>query len=469
MPSDPSFLVRTQRHGRTLPHHPRAWALRLGSAALAALAALAGASSPASASTEPNGDEPFMRIVENERTQRVELQVAIRAYEPSDRSGPVVYLASAVHLGLPEFYHQLQLFLDAQDVVLYEGVQPPGTPRDSRWTKPIDDAHKAHVAASRARLLASWLDRLDPEPMTLAALHAQTPAELRPFIEPMLLDPFGGDFATASPDVELDGRTTTLPVVVGLGADRRPGGDGSDADVIASPRFLPEPTVDRIEGAGLQQRMADALGLQFQLAVMRHDHPNWRNSDVSLDRLRPGLGAGGPGSPDGSARRSGSDTLGDRQTDAMLQMLSGRGLLGRISSMMTNIMGATDATREVSKLLMIETLARADEIFEAQSHAHALGPLLENILEARNDVVIDDLSLLLDSEPELRTVAIIYGAGHLPGVHDALVSRLGYTPTGTKWVTAIDADLDSLGLSDRETRVIRSGIRAMIEMQTRRR
>lgn len=65
--------------------------------------------------------EPFMRVT-NGATGAVELQVAVRKLVPTNGVGPVIWLSGASHIGETNYYAQLQKHLDAQALVLFEGV-----------------------------------------------------------------------------------------------------------------------------------------------------------------------------------------------------------------------------------------------------------------------------------------------------------------------------------------------------------
>ncbi len=65
--------------------------------------------------------EPFMRVT-NGATGAVELQVAVRKLVPTNGVGPVIWLTGASHIGETNYYHQLQKHLDAQQLVLFEGI-----------------------------------------------------------------------------------------------------------------------------------------------------------------------------------------------------------------------------------------------------------------------------------------------------------------------------------------------------------
>ncbi|NBV22888.1 MAG: hypothetical protein EBS05_13350 [Proteobacteria bacterium] len=65
--------------------------------------------------------EPFMRVT-NGATGAVELQVAARKLVPTNGIGPVIWLSGASHIGETNYYALLQKHLDAQALVLFEGI-----------------------------------------------------------------------------------------------------------------------------------------------------------------------------------------------------------------------------------------------------------------------------------------------------------------------------------------------------------
>lgn len=116
---------------------PRAaWrGLRVSVAVLLLLAAWVGpcAFGQSTATHKPSASvhlavEPFMRVT-NGASGAVELQVAVRKLVPTNGSGPVIWLTGVSHIGETNYYAQLQKHLDAQALVLFEGVQ--ATRKDS--------------------------------------------------------------------------------------------------------------------------------------------------------------------------------------------------------------------------------------------------------------------------------------------------------------------------------------------------
>ncbi len=123
--------------------------------------AVAGCSTPraADAPSQPATPppQPYMRVARPD-TNTVQLQIAVRKFVPVDRRGPTIWLAGTSHIGEPEYYHALQKHLDAQTIVLYEGVNA--------------DAHPRHVRQSRPRPSAPVPPRRRRPPPTRALLHA---------------------------------------------------------------------------------------------------------------------------------------------------------------------------------------------------------------------------------------------------------------------------------------------------------
>jgi pheromone shutdown protein TraB len=61
------------------------------------------------------------------------------------------------------------------------------------------------------------------------------------------------------------------------------------------------------------------------------------------------------------------------------------------------------------------------------------------MLEERDALVVQVLEQLpAEYAAEPVTVAVVYGAGHVPGIARAMVSRLGYHASSARWLTVFD-------------------------------
>jgi hypothetical protein len=86
---------------------------------------LAGCSGPGQSShhgqNPPSAPEPYVRIA-NSDSNVIQLQIAARQFLPRHRSEPAVWLTGVSHIGESNYYATLQTHLDAQTLVLFEGV-----------------------------------------------------------------------------------------------------------------------------------------------------------------------------------------------------------------------------------------------------------------------------------------------------------------------------------------------------------
>ena len=72
--------------------------------------------------------QPYIRIIHPD-SNTLELQIAVRRFVPIAGPGPTYWLAGTSHIGESNYYRTLQKQLDAQTIVLYEGVNSDAHPR----------------------------------------------------------------------------------------------------------------------------------------------------------------------------------------------------------------------------------------------------------------------------------------------------------------------------------------------------
>lgn len=360
------------------------------------------------------GDAPaVLRIGEDDDGRRLALEVVARRYVHPGGEAPEILMAGAVHIGERGFYRDLHGLLDPLDVVLFEGVRPDP-----------DGEMADAVRVSRLRSLI----------LRHRALHGELPAtleELAESIERAELAGFVRRIAegesrlvlgyAVDPEAE-HGFRLTAPDGGELG-----GGEGSG-------------------GKGIQQRLAGALGLAFQGDAMDHTGANWRNSDMTISQLR------------GRMRERGAE----EQAEALLGMLDGSSLGSRFAGMIMRVIENSPTMGAMGRLMLIEMLSRAEELLEV---APGMEGMMAAILDDRNAVVIGDLRKIIEDEPGVGTVGIIYGAGHLPDLHRRLVEELGYSAAEERWLTAIAVDLEEAGIPAAQAERTRNMIRSAIEMQ----
>jgi hypothetical protein len=90
-------------------------------------------------------DLPWVQI-SHTQSNLVELQIAVRKFEPASGRGPAVWLTGVSHIGDSNYYARLQKHLDAQTLVLFEGVSESSAPTMTPRTKNAAPAEATNAA-----------------------------------------------------------------------------------------------------------------------------------------------------------------------------------------------------------------------------------------------------------------------------------------------------------------------------------
>lgn len=242
-------------------------------------------------------------------------------------------------------------------------------------------------------------------------------------------------------------------------------------------RLLDEQTLVFYEGVGingdcsavstsgtnqLQRALANALGLRYQLDALNYSKPNFRNSDLTLDQIRSALLARGLG------EFAASNALSQNyEFELLLQAIEGRGLGGAMARLAVGVIAASPRIRGLTTIAFIELLGRLPPGFAtAQGLPPGMKNLLRVLIEERNNKVVDDLSDFLRRRPAPRSVAIIYGAGHMPDLEKRLMQSIRCKPAGEIWLSALSVDPRKLGITEFELNLTRRFVQQQLELLT---
>lgn len=395
--------------------------------------------------------EPYLRIDEDHDTGRVSLQIASRTFRRGPTE-PVITLVGVAHVGDTAYYDALQAHLDAHDLVLYEGVGPI-------WAGLDDDATPAdRVNTTRERIRALGL-----------AIKARSNAGVETHTLDDLLGGAGyGTKLLAAASRDGWGRPIRYRVgddgfgLASLGADGRPGGDGADADIALTD--LPPLLDSELESSeGIQAQLAGAAGLVFQLDAIQYDKPSWRNSDTTAEALSYAMAGLDP-----DDARPGDGSPGTGGGDPLFDLMRGEGVMGKLAGGLLKLLGSSPRSSALLRLMLIETLARADDLMGVAGGVEGLDHMMEVLLAQRNEVVLDDIRAEIkarEGADDPGRIAVFYGAGHLSEMETAM-RVMGYQPIDTAWFDAIEIDPDKVGVSRRQISGMRSMIGSMLEAQT---
>jgi hypothetical protein len=419
------------------PRRSRALIVAMGLASVLAMARLGFA----------RQDGGFTRVKEGDGGASVRLEMSVREFAKKD-GGPKVYLAAAVHIGEAEFYKHLQEFLDAQDVVLFEGVKPPGAGAAEHDQRELTDQDRVDATRHRIRFLAMAVDRYRNEhkkmPASLAELAFETGGRIGSLLKSSTSDAWGRGielWVNQAGGENRDGFD-----LVSFGADGQPAGMGVDADIFFSEQQPLSKSEKGDRTDGIQTKLAEATGLVFQLSAMNSDGRNWRNSDLAMDQVQARLDKAGA---DGGM---------------LFKMLDGSSVFSKIGSLLLGLVGSTPEGKAMLRVMLIEMLGHADVLI--QQAPGGLGKLMDVILEDRNEVVIADLQRIIETEKDVKSIAVIYGAGHLPGIQKG-IERLGYEVVGDQWFTAMRANAKEAGISEKQFKATRDMVSRMVEAQVK--
>lgn len=146
------------------PTHRRAGSSRVSRlsgafAPLLACLALLGCSAQPPAATRAalnRPPQPYVRVDTNE-PGTIKLEIAVRQFVPTHGKGPAVWLMGVSHIGDSNYYALLQRQLDAQTLVLFEGISGAPAP-DSEPQAQVEkgaEAHSEPAAVDRSSLQLS--------------------------------------------------------------------------------------------------------------------------------------------------------------------------------------------------------------------------------------------------------------------------------------------------------------------------
>jgi len=443
-----------------LPLFPRTLA-----ASLLALAALL-APAPPAAAQDAAKPKPYSRITETPGAGAagpMTFELTTRTFVPKNGVGPRVHLAGAVHIADKAFYESMQTLLDKNDLVLFEGVKPPGT---GAIDAKLDDAGKAKATTGRIKFIlqvvAAFREKEGRFPTSMTDLLENGNRRWKSLIEGALNDawhhPLTLTIIEKQPpaDSEFEMPVTEVPVLTSPGLDGAPS-TADDLKVEGS-----AVAKGKAGGGGassnLQAQMAKAFGLAYQLDLMDSGKPNWRSSDMDLDELQQRFA------------EQGADDNG------LLKMLDGSSLLSKFAGWMMGLIGSSPQLSMMMKIMLVETLAQSDEAFGGGGGAGGGGAfgtmpgmakMMKVIIEDRNIVVLKDLTSVIENEKNIKDVAIFYGAGHMNDFERRL-AQMGYFPAPTdadQWTPAIRIDPKSAGMTAADIKQMRDTMRGMIKQQ----
>lgn len=422
---------------------------RITSAALtAALVSLFSASTaravdtaekPATSELEPG----YLRVTETDDGM-MSLDIAVTTFASNEENRPTITLVGVAHVGDAAYYTALQEILGEHDLVLYESVMPDGV----NAAELDDDADKR--AYTRDAMSFVWSQVMAFE--MARGRHPASLEELREFavksdsrVGPWIADARDG---WGRPLVYRCDDLSDSCELLSYGADGKAGGDGHAADLTSRDAEVANVAAVYAEASDdrLQAQLADALGLEFQLDAIDYADAGWVCSDMSMNELSESFAARGL-----DFAPIGSTLAGSSLSGTVLQVLL---RLVQLADVMLD-----GAIADMFKVVMIELLG--DEKIMEQSLQQFGAEFADVIIGERNRVVMDDLEQAVASGRH-ETIAVFYGAGHLPDFEQRFAEQLGYEPVCKTWLAAISVNTAESSVPQQQLRQMRIMIRRSI-------
>lgn len=428
----------TQRHRPAVSHLLPIVAIAVLTGALFAPVRADDAKPNAKADAAPAS---YMRIGRPTKTAAT-LEIAMRRFEKADGNGPTIWLAGVVHIGEPAYYEKLQRFLNAQSLVLYEGV---GVPSFADPT-PAPDAARAQRTREAigfvAGMIKSYHKQNGAYPLSLVALRqqvAQTQPRAARWIGMALHD--GWD-QPLNYKRNADGFSVTS-----LGADAKPGGVGDAADITQADVDIFD--AGALDGPDLQGTMATALDLVFQLDHIDYDRPNFKPCDMTMEQLQKAMGGGGEG---------------NKELKNMMARMDGQSLATGLLRIGAALLQANPQWQSLIKVMMIEMLGSLEGDLSQNAALPAnMQKLMEIIVRDRNEIVMQALKTTVKAEDAPNSIAVFYGAGHMDDLERRMINEMGYKPAEDIWLPAFSADAKDAGMSEQEIKMLRQMVQQQMK------
>ncbi len=402
---------------------------------------------------QTSSGEHFFKIVNDKASNKTVLQLPVRKFEHREKKGPVVTLHSMFHIADRSFFETQQRLAESSDVILFEGTKPPGAGA-LKYSLQNSDSTEARITLTKMRLgtlgfVAEKLEKRDGKiPLSFAEMQERHKG-LR-FLDILSKDGWGNEFQfriEAVTVVDGGSKISSQGIkpgdrleIISLGKDNRPGGEGEDADMMLSNQDLSLAS-NLFKYNALQEKtiqVARVLGLVFQGDVMVEKSPRWRISDLAIDQMVERFEAEGV-SLDLRSEGFASFPLG-------------------IVEPLLKVVQATPHLKNAGKMSFLEFLEESGPSHYQLSNSSGL---LKVIVMDRNQVVIDDLNEIIDKEPEIKSVGIVYGGGHMPNF-EVRLKEMDYQEVSVEWVDAITVQLPKNPIDKVKMELAQNLIRKMI-------
>ena len=402
---------------------------------------------------QTSAEKHFFRVSNDRALRKTVLQLPVRKFERHGMAGPSVTLQSMVHIADRSFFEKQQEIAESHDVILFEVTKLAGA-GPLKYSMKDSESAESRIALTKTRL--SSLGFLVKEQKKRDGKLPQSFSEMEDkfhylrFHSMLAKDGWGNDFqfrilriVESNADNSTSSKESSLGdqlEILSWGKDNRQGGEGEDADILLSQQDLSHASIFAPLKAMQDEtkQVARHLGMEFQFDVMTEESRGWRNSDLAEDQILERLQAAGVS----------LDSLSNPFASFPVAILTP----------MLKLVNVTPSLKDAGKLVFLEMIEKSGP---EQKNQFAMDGLEKVIVVDRNQVVIDDLNDIIEQEPQIKSVSIVYGGGHMPNFEMRL-KEMGYQETSVTWVDAITVQLPKNPVEKMKFELARNLLRKVI-------
>lgn len=211
------------------------------------------------------------------------------------------------------------------------------------------------------------------------------------------------------------------------------------------------------DDGSLQILLAQAADLVFQLQAIDYNRDHFHNSDLTVSELFALLDLE-EDNPQNSVDEGVLSTADEAQVEfqQLLGILDGSHWVGRVLGVGARWIRQNPRMQTATRLLLVELMGRLEgQIPDSPVLPDGIREVMRVLIQERNRKVHEDTLAWLGKESAPESLAIFYGAGHMPDLERLLRNSPGVRAGRTQWFTAFDVDPDAAGLSASQQALIR--------------
>jgi hypothetical protein len=194
------------------------------------------------------------------------------------------------------------------------------------------------------------------------------------------------------------------------------------------------------------------------LDAIDYERANFLNSDLSIDQIQRIMAGGQPLAAPGRGGGSSSSF------DTLLQIMDGSSFLGSLFKIGLQFIAASPQLQAMAKLTFIEAVGRLKgDLSDVQGLPPEWKQLIQVLIQARNQNLMDDLKVELKKVPSSGSIAVFYGAGHMDDLEKRITGDLHYRPSEETWLAAFSVNMRKSGISPGEAQIMRNLIKSQLE------